>query len=243
VIPVGDDNPTLRAPVVTIALLGMIAIVWLFVQGAGFMPVMLASSVCNWGLVPAELTGSVPLGTAVQLGPGMFCVVGAESVNVATPLTSMFLHGGWTHVIGNCVFLWIFGDNVEDSMGRMRFVFFYLICGCIAAIVHIAVNPVSAVPMVGASGAIAGVLGGYLVLYPRARIHLLVFLVFFVDVIAVPAWLMLLYWFGLQLVSGLPQLTEVDTAAGVAFWAHIGGFGAGALLVRLFAKKELIQRQ
>jgi membrane associated rhomboid family serine protease len=243
VIPLRDDNPTLRTPVVTIALLGMIAMAWLLVQDGGANPVVLASTICNWGLVPAELTGFAPLGTAVAIGPGMACVVDAESVNIATPLTSMFLHGGWAHVIGNCVFLWIFGDNVEDSMGRPRFVFFYLICGLSAAIVQVAVSPASAVPMVGASGAIAGVLGGYLVLYPRARIYLLVVLVFFVDVIAVPAWLVLLYWFGLQLVFGLPQLTAVDASAGIAFWAHIGGFGAGALFVRLFAKKELIQRQ
>lgn len=237
-IPIRDDNPTLRRPVVTIALLAIMAFVWLFFQGGGFNPVTLASTICNWGVVPAELTGGAPLGTAVLIGPGMACVVDAEPVNIATPVTSMFLHGGWAHVIGNGIFLWIFGDNVEDSMGRARFVFFYLLCGLVAVAAQVAVGPASAVPMVGASGAIAGVLGGYLVLYPKARIHMLVLLFFYVDVVAVPAWLMLVYWFGLQLVFGLPQLTSAEISAGVAFWAHIGGFGAGVLLIKLFAKKE-----
>ncbi len=243
-IPIGDDNPTLRTPVITVALLAIMGVTWISFQGAGFDPAKLASSVCNWGMVPAELTGGSPLGTAVPIGPGMACVVDSELRNYVTPLTSMFLHGSWGHLLGNALFLWVFGNNVEDVTGRGRFVVFYVACGLAAAAAQALVSPSSAVPMVGASGAISGVLGGYLLLFPRVRVRLLVILIIFVTVISVPAWVMLLYWFGLQLLSGLPQLSPVagDVSAGVAFWAHVGGFVAGVVLIRVFTDPELIRQ-
>jgi membrane associated rhomboid family serine protease len=242
-IPLYDENPTLRTPIVTIGLLVVLAAVWLLVQGGGLDELQLASTVCNLGLVPGELTGKAPLGLAVPIGPGVACVVDASPLNRWTPLTSMFLHGGWLHLLGNGLFLWIFGNNVEDSMGRLRFLIFYLVCGLAAAAVQIAISPASPVPMVGASGAIAGVLGAYLVLYPRVRVHVLFVWVIFVQVIVVPAYLMLLWWIGLQLLMGLPALHGVDDAStgGVAFWAHIGGFLAGALLVKLFVNPRFTE--
>jgi membrane associated rhomboid family serine protease len=152
----------------------------------------------------------------------------------------MFMHGSWFHLIGNMWFLWIFGNNVEDAMGHVRFVAFYLLCGLAAAALQVATAPDSAVPMVGASGAIGGVLGAYVLLYPRVHVHLLVFFGFFVRTIAVPAVLMLGYWFVLQFLSGLGSLGS--DGGGVAFWAHVGGFGAGALLVTLFRNPRLVER-
>ena len=241
-IPISDDNPTVRFPVVTVVFLLALAAVWLGVQGAGLNAQALAASICNWGLVPGELTGRGRIGAGIPLGGGAFCVVDADPQNWATPLTSMFLHGGWGHIVGNALFLWVFGNNVEDSMGRVRFVIFYVLCGLAAAAAQIAINPGSIVPMVGASGAISGVLGAYLVQYPRVRVNVLIFLFIFIRVISVPAWMMLLFWIGLQLLSGLPQLSSVrpDVSAGVAVWAHIGGFVAGVVLVKLFVNQRLV---
>jgi membrane associated rhomboid family serine protease len=241
-IPLRDDNPTLRKPVVTIALLAILGAVWVLVQGAGLDARVLAASVCNWGMVPGELTHRALLGTAVPIGRGLVCVVDDQAINVLTPLTSMFLHGGWLHILGNGLFLWIFGNNVEDSMGRIRFVFFYLLCGLVAAGTQLLVNPASPVPMVGASGAISGVLGAYLILYPRVRVHVLIFLFIFIQVVTVPAWVMLLWWFALQVLEGLPQLNRLgpSVSSGVAVWAHIGGFAAGMLLIKLFVNRDLL---
>jgi membrane associated rhomboid family serine protease len=237
-IPIGDDNATLRFPVVTVALLVALGFVWVFVQGAGFDQVRLSASVCNWGLVPGELTGRAQVGTAVPLGMGLYCVVDREAINILTPLLSMFLHGGWAHLLGNGIFLWVFGNNVEDSMGRARFLVFYLVCGLAAALAQIAIDPGSPVPMVGASGAISGVLGAYLILYPRVRVH--VFVGFFL--LSLPAYFVLLMWIGLQLLAGLPQITSLRTGteSGVAVWAHIGGFFTGVALVRFFVNSELV---
>jgi membrane associated rhomboid family serine protease len=242
-IPISDDNPTLRFPIVTVVLLLTLGAVWLGVQGAGLDAHALAASICNWGLVPGELTGRARIGAGIPLGGGSFCVVDADPRNILTPLTSMFLHGGWGHILGNGLFLWVFGNNVEDSMGRGRFVVFYLLCGLAAAGAQVAINPGSIVPMVGASGAISGVLGAYLVQYPRVRVNVLLFLFIFIRVISVPAWMMLLFWIGLQLLSGLPQLSTVrpDVSAGVAVWAHIGGFVAGVALVKLFVNSRLVE--
>ncbi|NOK00163.1 MULTISPECIES: rhomboid family intramembrane serine protease [Myxococcus] len=235
-IPISDDNPTLRTPVVTYLLLGTIGFVWVFIQGAGLDAYRLAASVCNLGMVPGELTGKAALGLLVPLGDGLACVVDNEPINLLTPITSMFLHGGWGHLLGNCLFFWVFGNNVEDSMGRLRFVVFYLLCGLAAAAAHLLVDPGSPVPTVGASGAISGVMGAYLLLYPRVRVNMLFIIVIFIRVFPVPAWAVLLWWFGVQLFSGLPQLNTVSTDAsgGVAFWAHIGGFVAGMALIKLF---------
>jgi membrane associated rhomboid family serine protease len=238
--PISDENPTLRTPVMTYLTLGAIAFVWFFFQGAGLDTVALATSVCNWGMVPGELTGQVQPGMRIPLGEGLLCAMDAGPLTRLTPLTSMFLHGGWGHIIGNCLFLWVFGNNVEDSMGRLRFVLFYLLCGLVAAGAHVLVDPASPVPTVGASGAISGVLGAYLVLYPRVRVRLLVPIFFFLHIFSVPAWVVLIYWFVLQVIMGLPQLMTVrpEVSGGVAVWAHIGGFVAGLVLIKLFENRK-----
>jgi membrane associated rhomboid family serine protease len=244
-IPLYTEHRRLRTPLITMGLVLTIGTIWLFVQAGGLQPFTLAASICNWGLVPGELTHRALVGTAVPLGPGLACIVDREPINFLTPITSMFLHGGWGHVLGNLLFLWVFGSSIEDSMGRLRFVGFYLMCGLAAAATQVIVNPVSPVPMVGASGAISGIMGGFLVLYPRVRVHLLVFLFFLVDVIAVPAWLLLVYWFAVQVVTGLPELSTLrpEVSAGVAVWAHVGGFAAGALFIRLFARPDLVRER
>lgn len=234
-IPLGDNIPPVRRPVMTYLLLAGTWAVWLLVQQAGFDPQVLAQTVCNFGMVPGEITHRATLGFAVPIGPGMACVIDNDRINPVTPLLSIFLHGGWGHIIGNSIYLLVFGKNVESSMGAMRFLLFYLVCGLVAAATHIAVSPASAVPTVGASGAISGILGGYLLLYPRARIRMYFPPIFFFSI---PAVLVLLFWFGEQLLAGLPQLSAVDkdVMGGVAVWAHVGGFLAGAMLVRLFTK-------
>jgi membrane associated rhomboid family serine protease len=238
--PISDDNPTLRTPVMTYLTLGGIAVTWFFFQGAGFNTAALAESVCNWGMVPGELTGKARLGLPVPLGEGLTCLVDNETINHLTPITSMFLHGGWGHIIGNCLFLWVFGNNVEDSMGRLRFAIFYLLCGLVAAGAHVLVDPGSPVPTVGASGAISGVLGAYLVLYPRVRVNLLIPIFIFLHIVSLPAWVVLIYWFVLQVITGLPQLSTLrpEVSGGVAVWAHIGGFVAGVVLIKLFENRR-----
>ncbi len=244
-IPIGDENPTVRVPVATIFVLVTMLAVWVLVQGAGFDDGLLAASVCNLGLVPGELTHMAPLGSGVPLGAGLACVIDNQSINVLTPLISMFLHGGWMHLLGNAMFLWVFGNNIEDVVGRARFLAFYVICGLAAAAVHVAVDPASPVPTVGASGAISGVMGAYLVLFPRVRVRMLFFFVIILKVIPIPAWVVLLYWFGLQLLSGLPELLAPNPqiAGGVAVWAHVGGFVAGVLLIKLFENPDLMRRR
>jgi membrane associated rhomboid family serine protease len=240
-IPLSDENPTLRTPWVTYALLLLIALAWLLLQGAGLDPRVLAASVCELGLVAGELSGRAVVGTAIPIGAGMACVVDDHAINYATPITSMFLHGSWPHILGNALFLWVFGNNVEDSMGRLRFVLFYLLCGLVAAFAQVAIDPASPIPMVGASGAISGVMGAYLLLYPKVRVNMLFIFVIFIRVIPLPAWVVLVWWFALQLLSGLPDLTGAGSgvSSGVAVWAHIGGFVAGLLLIKLFENPEL----
>lgn len=243
-IPLSDDNPTVRVPVMTILLLTAIGSAWVIIQGAGFNHEALAMSVCNLGMVPAELTGAAPLGTSVPLTRSLLCVVDAEPVNWLSPLTSMFLHGSWAHLLGNGLFLWVFGNNVEDVMGRGRFLLFYLLCGLAAAAVHVLVQPASAVPTVGASGAISGAMGAYLVLFPRVRVRMLFIFVIFFRIIPLPAWGVLLWWFVLQLLLGLPDLAALpDSGGGVAVWAHVGGFAAGVVLVRLFQRDDLVAQR
>ena len=244
--PLSDDNPTLRTPVSTIALLAVTWTVWLLLQGAGSTGGVsggfeLARSVCDWGLVPGELTRQAPLGYGVPLGRGMACVIDDSAINYLTPVISIFLHGSWAHIIGNSLFLWVFGNNVEDSMGRVRFILFYLIAGIVAAGTHVLVDPASPVPTVGASGAISGVMGAYLMLHPRVRIRYFVPPFF---VLRFPAWAALLFWFGAQVIAGLPQLSPLreEISGGVAVWAHIGGFLAGVVLVRPFINLELVRK-
>jgi len=160
------------------------------------------------------------------------------SLRAVIPLvTSMFLHGGWMHLIGNMWFLWLFGNNIEDSMGRLRFIVFYLTTGLAAAFGQVVASPGSVVPMIGASGAISGVMGAYLILYPRVKVYVLVPIFIFFTSIALPAWMMLGYWFFLQLASGL---LSQDDMGGVAFWAHVGGFVAGIVLIKFFARDEYV---
>ena len=244
-IPISDDNPTLHVPWMTYVILALIFAAWLLYQGAGFNEEILARSICDLGLIPAELTHTRPLGFRVPMTRELACAVDDLAINWLTPLTSMFLHGSWAHILGNALFLWVFGNNIEDSMGPFRFLLFYLICGLIAVAAHVALAATSPVPTVGASGAISGIMGAYLVLYPRARVNLLFIFVFFFKVIPVPAWGALLWWFALQIVAGLPQLSPVrpDVSGGVAVWAHIGGFAAGMLLVKLFENPVLVAKR
>src|SRR3954470_5482330 len=241
-IPLSDELPTTRTPWMTYLILIAMLATWVVVQGAGFDQQAMAASVCNLGMVPGELTHMAPIGQAVPLGRGMACVVDNDPINRFTPLISMFLHGGWGHILGNALFFWVFGNNIEDSMGPGRFLLFYLLCGLVAAAAHVATQPASPIPTVGASGAISGVLGAYLVLYPRARVNILFWFLIFIRVIAVPAWAALLWWFGWQVIAALPQLSPMrpDISGGVAVWARIGGFVAGMILVKLFENPTLV---
>jgi membrane associated rhomboid family serine protease len=236
VFPYHDENATQRTPYVTIALIALTSAVWLFVQGAG-TPMALAESVCELGLIPGELTLAVAPGTAFPMGDGLVCLTdpGRQVPNL---LASMFLHGSWMHLLGNMWFLWLFGNNIEDSMTRPRFVAFYLLTGLAAALAQVAANPQSEVPMVGASGAISGVMGAYLVLFPRARIYTMIPLGFILQSIALPAWAMLIYWAFLQVAGGITSIGA--EGGGVAFWAHLGGFAAGVVLVKLFVRPDRV---
>jgi membrane associated rhomboid family serine protease len=227
-LPLRDDNPHFLFPFATLGLIGLNLYCWVTLQGLG-MGDSLQASVCEWGLIPAELLHR-PVRAA-----GAMCDIGAP--HWLDVVTSMFLHGGWGHLIGNMWFLWIFGNNVEDSMGHVRFVLFYLLCGGAAAALQIAADPGSSLPMVGASGAIGGVMGAYVVLYPRVNVHLLVVLGFYITTVAVPAIFMLGFWFLMQLFGGWFSAVE---QGGVAFWAHVGGFVAGALLVFVFRDPRLL---
>ncbi len=238
-IPLSDDNPTVRPPVMTVLILAAIAAVWVIVEGAGFGD-RLVRAVCTLGMVPGELTGMAPLGFALPIAPGLECAVDDQPINWLTPFLSMFLHGGWEHLLGNALFLWVFGNNIEDVMGAPRFALFYVLCGLAAGAAHVLADPASPVPAVGASGAISGVMGAYFVLFPRVRVRMLFIFVIFFRVIPLPAWLVLLWWLALQVLIGLPQLAGVgDLAGGVAVWAHVGGFLAGAVLIRLFVRPDL----
>jgi len=157
----------------------------------------------------------------------------------ATVLTSMFMHGSWMHLIGNMWFLWVFGNNIEDSMGHLRYIVFYLLTGALASAAHIFAGPGSGVPTVGASGAIAGVMGAYLLLYPKVKIQTLIFLVVYVRVIRMAAWVMLIYWLVIQVVSGAGSIGA--EGGGVAFWAHVGGFVAGLILIKPFVRSVLVE--
>jgi membrane associated rhomboid family serine protease len=234
--PYRDENETQRLPIVTGSIIALNVFAWLFVQGAG-SSTALARSVCELGLIPGELTGSLPPGTQFPMGEGLACATDPGR-QVSHVLTHMFLHGSWMHLLGNMWFLWLFGNNVEDSMGHLRFLAFYLLCGLAAAAAQILTNPSSPIPMVGASGAISGVMGAYLVLYPRVRVYTLVPLGFFITSMALPAWVMLGYWFLIQFVSGLVDVG--GEGGGVAFWAHVGGFVAGLVLVKLFARSDYV---
>ncbi|HPF61248.1 MAG: rhomboid family intramembrane serine protease [Gemmatimonadetes bacterium] len=234
--PYRDENPAILPPYVTVAMIALNVAAWILIQGMG-SALPLARSVCELGLTPGDLLGRLPTGSSFPVGGGLACVVEA-GIPWRTPLTSMFLHGGWLHLLGNMWFLWVFGNNVEDAMGHGRFLLFYLLCGLGAAAAQVMVDPASAVPMVGASGAISGVMGAYGVLYPRVRIHCLVVLVILFFRVTLPAWVLLGYWLLLQLAG-----TSVDQVGGVAFAAHLGGFAAGMGLILLFRNPALLARR
>ncbi|UEM22302.1 rhomboid family intramembrane serine protease [Skermanella mucosa] len=224
-LPLSDDNPVRRTPVVTYVIIA--ACVGMFLWQVSLGPRAGQAIVYSLGLIPAVLFGSAQLPPELRLVPAP-----------ASVATSMFLHGGWMHLLGNMLYLWIFGNNVEDSMGRGRFLVFYLLCGTAAALVQGFAAPQSQIPMIGASGAIGGVLGAYLVLHPRANVRMLFIILFFIRIVSVPAAVVLGLWFILQFVSGATTPTTGDDG-GVAFWAHVGGFVAGAALIPLFKRREV----
>jgi membrane associated rhomboid family serine protease len=213
-VPLYDDNPTARPPVITYFLIGLCTGAFLWQLGQNERQI-----VFTYGMIPAELFG-------LWHPPRSYQVLSPW----AKIFTSMFLHGGWAHLLGNMLYLWIFGNNIEDLLGRGRYLLLYLSCGVVAALAQAFSSPSSHIPMVGASGAIAGVLGGYLLLYPRANVHCFVWIVIFFRIVNVPAWAMLGLWFAMQLISGLSVAAGTP---GVAFWAHIGGFVTGLILVNL----------
>ncbi|MCE5216611.1 rhomboid family intramembrane serine protease [bacterium] len=222
--PFRDNIPSRSYPLVTMALvwINILVFVWEASLGKG-----MDGFLQTYAMIPAQVTGQVPAG---PLGP------------IVPIFLSMFLHGSWMHVLGNVWFLYLFGDNVEDRMGRLRFLWFYLFAGVVAAITQILFSPASTVPTVGASGAIAGVLGAYLVLYPRARVATLIWLGFFIDVIDLPAVAFLGYWFLLQLIPGLFSIPMGEVGGGVAWWAHVGGFAAGFVFARFLCRECALDR-
>ena len=216
-IPLRDDNPTVLWPIVTIGLIVANAAVFLYELSLD--PRLLERLFYQAGMVPAALTqGRLP-------GTGGYLTV----------FSSMFLHAGLMHIAGNMLYLWIFGNNIEDSMGHLRFTTFYLLTGIAAAAAHLALNPGSTVPTIGASGAVSGVLGAYLILFPHARVQTLMTLGWFIRIVYLPAWVLLIFWIGLQLLNQALAPTD-PTAGGVAYAAHIGGFVAGLALIPLFRK-------
>lgn len=220
-IPLRDDNPSISTPYVSVTfiVICVIVFVWQFSLGS----VGGQRAVYALGLIPAVLFGVQQLPPELQVVPA-----------TATVFTSMFMHGGWMHLIGNMLYLWIFGDNVEDSMGHARFVVFYVLCGVAAALAQAIPEPDSVIPMVGASGEISGVLGAYLLLHPHARVLVAVPFGFILHTMRLPAGIVLALWFVMQLVSN----TMAESGqAGVAFRAHIGGFIAGALLIGVFKRR------
>jgi membrane associated rhomboid family serine protease len=225
-VPLYDDNPTTRDPVVTYLLIGLC--VGAFLWQLQFEPREETAVLYTYGMVPARLFG-LWHPRALQVVPAWMTLV-----------TSMFLHGGWFHLIGNMLFLWVFGNNIEDALGRGRFLFFYLCCGVVAALTQAFSSYGSHVPMVGASGAIAGVLGAYLLLYPSANIHVFVWILIFFRIVNIPAWILLGLWFAMQLLSGLARPSGTP---GVAFWAHVGGFVSGIVLVMLLRPRGLALMQ
>ncbi len=229
--PLRDDNPQLRIPYVNYGLILVNILAWISIQGLGQQPI-LSESICQYGLIPADLLSHFRANLEQS-----FCPIDYRP-DWGTLFHSMFMHGSWLHLLGNVWFLWIFGDNVEDAMGSIRYLAFYLLCGLAAAGAQILSDLGSSIPMVGASGAIGGVMGAYIVLYPRVHVHMLIFLGFFITTMAVPAVLLLAYWFVIQFFGGLSSITS--QGGGVAFWAHIGGFLAGIFLIPLFKKAELL---
>lgn len=215
--PLRDENPAEKKPILTVGLIVINAAIFLFTYFSGNFQEI----VFNYGMIPKEIAGGS---------------------NVHTIFTSMFLHGGFLHVISNMWFLWIFGDNIEDLYGRSKFLLIYFGSGLVASLAHIAFNPASGVPTIGASGAVAGVLGAYVVKYPKAKINTLLFIFLFIQVVKIPAFIFLGAWIGLQILNA-SVTTIAGTQVTVAYWAHIGGFAAGGLLTFLLGERISTSRE
>jgi membrane associated rhomboid family serine protease len=211
-IPIRDDNPTRRFPLVTVALL--LANVAAFAYELSLSDAEFVTFVDSWAVTPAHLVAD-PFSPRILL----------------TLVTAMFLHGGWLHLGGNMLYLWIFGNNVEDSLGKLKFLGFYLVVGIVATLAHIAIEGPSEIPLLGASGAIAGVLAAYLLLFPKARVLVLIPVFFIIELARVPAAFVIGFWFLIQLIQGLGSISPAATSGGVAWWAHVGGFAAGLILI------------
>lgn len=215
-IPLRDSTPSGTLPFVTIGIIVLNSMMWLYQVSLG---PRFDQFIMEYGLIPLRFLLSY------QIQGGIFD-------NALIPLVaSVFMHGGWMHIIGNMWFLWIFGDNVEDRLGHARYALFYILCGIGAALIQIALHPSSKIPMVGASGAISGVLGAYLVSYPYARIHTLLIIFFIIRFVEIPAFIFLIIWFVFQLISGTAELAVAQESGGVAYWAHMGGFIVGIVLL------------
>ena len=242
--PLKDNIPTDRTAIVTIALIAINIVVYFVLQKGGILSGPDDAIVVDWGAIPYEFTH-----------PGKDCAIAAQQILCegtagvegsapdqppfwVTAFSSMFMHGSILHLAGNMLFLWIFGNNVEDAMGRVKFVAFYLLGGLIAVAAQVLVEPDAAVPTIGASGAVAAVLGGYILLYPRARVVTLIFIVFFFTILELPALLILGFWFVQQIAFGFYGVANpTGGGGGVAYFAHIGGFAFGLLAIKLFASR------
>lgn len=222
-IPLKDDTPSALKPRVTFGLIAICAAVFLWQRSLS--PGAARQAIIALGAIPAVLLTDARLPDDLSWVP-----------RYATPFTSMFVHGGWMHLLGNMLFLWIYGDNVEDAMGHARYLVFYFLCGTAAIFAQALADPHSAYPIIGASGAISGVLGAYLLLFPRAKVLTLVLLPFFFTTLRLPAMLLLLLWFAVQLIS---DISVSGAGAGVAFRAHVGGFLAGMLLAPVLKRREV----
>ena len=228
-IPIRDDTPRFSTPYVTYFLIALNTVIFLWEWSVGLESQQeLNALIFQFGVVPRHVTAALEATGNVSLADAFLPI-----------LTSMFLHGSWLHIIGNMWVLWIFGDNIEDYLGHFPYLIFYLVCGIAASVAHILLNLESRVPSVGASGAIAGVMGAYFVLYPRARVLTIVPLIIFFTFWWLPAWIVLGYWFLLQLLSGAATSIAVtgQSGPGIAFWAHVGGFVTGILLIKLMPQR------
>jgi len=217
--PIWDDTPTKKFPLITVILIALNSMIFLYQVSLGER---FNEFIYSMGLLPFEITHHIDI---LPTGPSPIYL---------TIFSSMFMHGSVVHLLGNMLFLWIFGNNVEDYLGRKKFLFFYLICGISAAFTQILFNSDSTVPMVGASGAIAGVLGAYMVLYPRAKITTVIIIIFFIRLIKLPAIVVLGFWIVYQFLYGISSLAATTGEGGVAWFAHIGGFICGIILIKLF---------
>ena len=222
-IPIKDINPSRTAPVVTSLII--IICFFIFLYEVILPPDLREIFISKFAVIPYEITHGIDVPPPDPLTP------------YGNLISYQYLHGSWMHILGNMLFLWVFGDNVEDKLGKLRYFIFYTVCGIVAALIQVLVYPNSNIPLIGASGAISGVLGAYAVLFPRAQIITLVFIFFLVDVVAVPAAVWIAAWFTIQFISAMVSATHLSMG-GVAWFAHIGGFLAGVILTKFFAPKE-----